>query len=203
MPPIHPALVHFPIALALFSLVADLAGLVLRNASLRAAGRWSLLGAALTAVAAVASGYYDMGRARLSETADGYVHLHMRIGWVVLTALVVLAAWRWMAERRLAGLHGAAYAGAGMLVAGLIAFQAWYGAEMVYAHGTAVAATGQGVEPKDQARRRLQVVYEFLGAPGGGGHGGAESTGSAAERKAPARPAAPATGGAAPDGHRH
>jgi hypothetical protein len=45
MPPLHPAFVHFPIALVAFSFVTDLLGRLLNQPSLRAAGFWSLIGA--------------------------------------------------------------------------------------------------------------------------------------------------------------
>ncbi len=49
MPPIHPAIVHFPIALLVLSVVADIFGFLYQSESLRGAGWWSLLGAASVA----------------------------------------------------------------------------------------------------------------------------------------------------------
>lgn len=174
MPPVHPAVVHLPIALVVLSVTADLVGSWARRTSLQAAGFWSLIAAAVTAGLAVATGYYDMNRASLSAEADGLVHLHMRIGWLVLVATAALALWRWwLWRRRAAGLPlGPVYSIAAILLLGLVAFQAWYGGEMVYAYGTSVAATGQGVEAADSGKRRLRTVYEALRAPGGMGHDG-------------------------------
>ena len=47
MPPVHPALVHFPIALVVFSFVADLLARFFPKSSLRAAAQWSLAGAVI------------------------------------------------------------------------------------------------------------------------------------------------------------
>lgn len=174
IPPVHPAIVHLPIAFVVLSVAADLIGSWTRTASLRATGFWSLMGAAVTAGLAVLAGYFDMNRANLSAETDGLVHLHLLTGWAVLVFVTLLAAWRWWkwwrdtAEPRSVG---ALYSLAALLVLGLVAFQGWYGGEMVYAYGTSVAPMGQGVEPAKSAKRRLQVVYEALGAPAGMGHG--------------------------------
>ena len=182
IPPILPAIVHLPIAFVVLSVAADLIGSWTRSASLRATGFWSLMAGAITALLAVAAGYYDMNRATLSAETDGLVHLHVRTGWAVLVAVTLLAAWRlwaWHRDRRAASPRraGPAYTLMALLVLSLVAFQGWYGGEMVYAYGTSVAATGQGVEPAGEAKRRLWAVYQALGAPAGMGHSMADMPG--------------------------
>lgn len=182
MPPIHPALVHFPIVLVVLSVVADLIGSWTGNRLLQATGFWSLVAAAGATVVAVAAGYYDMNRATLAEETDGIVHLHLYVGWTVLVAVAALAAWRWWirSRRPAAWPLGVPYSVAAVLVLGLVGFQGWYGGEMVFAYGVSVAATGQGVEPADAAKRRLRSVYEALGSPGGAGHGEGRASGRGA-----------------------
>ena len=51
MPPIHPAIVHYPVALMTFSVVADLLGYLTDSASLQTAGTWALFGAGIGAAA--------------------------------------------------------------------------------------------------------------------------------------------------------
>ncbi|HXG86182.1 MAG TPA: DUF2231 domain-containing protein [Pyrinomonadaceae bacterium] len=51
MPPVHPAIVHFPIALLVLSVFADLFGYIYTSDSLRGAGWWSLAGANVYAAA--------------------------------------------------------------------------------------------------------------------------------------------------------
>lgn len=170
MPPIHPALIHFPIALVIVSVVADLLGALFKSASLRSTGFWSLVGAVITTAAAIAAGYYDMSRANLSEEVDGYVHLHLRIGWVILGALVILSGWRWFIKGVFSGWQGPAYCCMALLLAAVVVFQAWYGGEMVYVHGASVTAAGQGIEQSSQGKQRLRAVYKFFGAPHGSEH---------------------------------
>src|SRR3546814_9326005 len=94
MKPIHPMLVHFPIALLVFSVSADGAAYVTRIESLGSTGWWTLLGAAISALAAVAAGLFDMYRAPrtgLSEEVHHRSEEHtselqslMRISYAVL-----------------------------------------------------------------------------------------------------------------------
>lgn len=168
--PIHPAIVHFPIALVVCAFVADVIAFRTGSTFWRAVGFWSWLAAAVTAALAVVAGYYDMNRAALGEEAESLVHLHLRIGWTLLVALVLLALWRWRIEARAARRPSALYLLAALLAVGLMAFQGWYGGEMVYSHGVAVAVTGQGTERAETAQRRLRAVYKMLGAPRGSDH---------------------------------
>lgn len=171
MPPLHPMIVHFPIALAIMALVSDVVGDILKRPGLYLVGHWSMVGAALAAGLAVLAGYLDMNRASLSPELDGYVHLHMRIGWVILAVLVLLAGWRLLPRLSMTTLHHVIYRLASTVGAALVVFQGWYGGEMVYVYGTSVAAVDQGVEAPEIARNRLRTVYDWFGAPHGRGHG--------------------------------
>lgn len=95
MLPVHPAIVHFPIALVVFSVAADFFGYLIDSKTLSAAGWWTLFGAAIGAVLAVAAGLFDMNRARMEHTVHERVHRHMRVGFTVLTAVAGLTFWRW------------------------------------------------------------------------------------------------------------
>jgi|LNAP01.1.fsa_nt_gb uncharacterized membrane protein len=78
MPPIYAAIVHFPIALAVFAVVMDWIADFTNRPPLRVGAYWALVAAAGTAALAIAAGYYDMSRASLSPEVDGYVHLHRK-----------------------------------------------------------------------------------------------------------------------------
>src|SRR5438128_8848406 len=115
MPPLHPAFVHFPIALVAFSFIADLLGRLLGRQSLRAAGFWSLVGAVVGGAAAAAAGYYDMKRDTLGETYR-YVDFHMDVGWVLLGSVAILLLWRWLAYARRDTTPGSPYLIAALFV---------------------------------------------------------------------------------------
>lgn len=157
MPPIHPALVHFPVALGVVSVVSDTVAALFGVSSLYAVGQWAMAGAAAGAALAILAGHSDMKRDALQRETHEIVHLHLKIGWSVGIALLALAVWRW-----LGGMPGPAYLVAAWLAAALLMLQAWLGGEMVYAHGAGVAATGQGTEPPEKAQRSSLRFYRVL-----------------------------------------
>ena len=172
LPPIHPALVHLPLGLVVLSFVADFVAKVSPRESLRHVGFWSLLLALLGAAATIAAGYWDMDRAALNAETHEYVHLHLRIGWMLGGALIVLAIWRWRIRQQARRAVTAPYLVAALVVFALTMFQGWYGGEMVYSHGAGVAAAGQGTEPMARAQERLARVRDLfqpgtaMGGPG-------------------------------------
>lgn len=163
MPPIHPAIVHFPVALITFAVIADLFGYLRNSAPLRAAGFWSLVAGIIGAALAVAAGYYDMSRAALGETHE-LVDFHMKVGWIMLVLAAGLLLWRWRLYVKPERGVGWAYLVAAFLVLGLTLFQGWYGGEMVYSHGAGVAAAGKGVETAGESQKRLDKLMKMLGA---------------------------------------
>jgi uncharacterized membrane protein len=164
--PVHPALVHLPIAFVLLSVGADLVARLAKSESRRAAfrtvGFWSLLAALIGAALTIAAGYLDMGRVALAPETDKFVDLHMTIGWVLGGCLVVLSAWRWLIWHRGQMTINTSYLVAAFLVLGITLFQGWYGGEMVYSYGAGVAPTGQGTETVQTAQKPLIAVRDLL-----------------------------------------
>jgi uncharacterized membrane protein len=158
MAPLHPAFVHFPIALVVFSFITDLLGRVFKRPSLRAAGLWCLIGALVFGAVTAATGYYDMTRLKdvLGDTAR-YVDFHMDMGWILVGCVVVLTVWRLLIARG-DKTPGLPYLIAALLVMGLVLFQGWYGGEMVYSQGAGVAAAGKGTEPAANGKQLLDKV---------------------------------------------
>lgn len=157
MTPLHPAIVHFPIALAVTSVAADSASFVWSSSALAVVGAWTIAMAAAGSVAAAAAGYRDMRRDRLNPRTHALVHLHMRFGFVVVTALIALAAWRWAANA-----PSPVYLAFAWIALIVVLAQAWLGGEVVYAHGAGVAAAEQGQAPASQAQRPSVRLYRRL-----------------------------------------
>lgn len=144
MKPVHPILVHFPIALLSLSVAADLIGYFADVASLRDTGWWALLGAALGGIATAGAGVYDMNRANIGEEVHHRVHRHMHVGLVLVAAIIGLAFWRWSVHSA-GGIVPMLYLVAAVLTVALAAFQGWLGGELVYTDGVFVAQ-GKPVE---------------------------------------------------------
>ncbi len=162
LPPLHPALVHFPIALVTLSFVFDILGKLLRKRSFYSAGWWTLCAGAITGIMTVALGYFDMNRAMLNRETHEIVDIHMRLGWLLLAAVAVITLWRWTIRRSPEDGPTAFYLVAALFAVTLTLFQGWYGGEMVYSHGAGVAAAQQGTQTEEHAQQTLQKVNSAL-----------------------------------------
>lgn len=164
--PVHPALVHLPIAFVLLSVGADLAARLTkseaRRTALRTVGFWSLIAGLAGGVLTIAAGYWDMNRATLTPETHELVDLHETIGWVLGITLALLSAWRWLIWHRGQMTINTAYLVAAFLVLSITLFQGWYGGEMVYAYGAGVAPAGQGTETVQTAKEPLVAVRNIL-----------------------------------------
>lgn len=138
MKPVHPLLVHFPIVLLFLSVGIDLVAFFTGNASLRNTGWWVLTGAALGGVVTVAAGVYDMRRATLTDDVHELVHQHMKVGFVLLAAIIGLTLWRWTVYLQPQQSVSAIYLDVALLTVGLAGFQGWLGGELVFSHGVFV-----------------------------------------------------------------
>ena len=179
LPPLHPALVHLPLAFVVLSFLADLFSGITRRDSLRIVGFWALMAALVGGLATIAAGYFDMNRAALNAQTHEYVDLHLKIGWVLAVSLLILSLWRWRIWSNPPPQIGTGYLIAAFLVFALTMFQGWFGGEMVYTQGAGVAAAGQGTESKEEARPRLAKVKQLL-SPGDKDVGG---TGAGSEKQ--------------------
>jgi uncharacterized membrane protein len=171
MPPIHPSIVHFPIALVTLSVMADLFGRLTDSATLRAAGFWALIGAVVGGALAIVAGLFDMNRERIEHAAHERVHFHMKVGFTLFAAVAGLTVWRWLIYANAQNTPGWGYLVAALLVFGLTLFQGYLGGELVYADGVGVAPTGQGTEPPPEAQERVaNVAHSGSGQVSHGGH---------------------------------
>ena len=162
LPPLHPALVHFPIALVTLSFVFDLFGRMFHKRSLYSSGWWTLCAASITAIISMPLGYYDMNRDMLSPSTHELVDIHLKIGWVLLVVILLLTVWRWFLRRQPDRGPQGGYLTAAFVAMCLTLFQGWYGGEMVFSHGAGVAAAEQGPQMAEDAQRSLQKVNAAL-----------------------------------------
>jgi uncharacterized membrane protein len=188
LPPLHPALVHLPIAFVVLSFVADLVGKMTRRESLRLLGFWCMVAALLGGVATIAAGYFDYHRAALTPETQSFVEVHLRVGWTIAACLVALTIWRWRIRQQARRVVTMPYLIASFLLFSLTMFQGWYGGEMVYSAGAGVAAAGQGTESQTEARERLARVRDAITKPDTALGAPARGSGSEESREQPSTP---------------
>ena len=144
--PVHPLLVHFPIALLLTSFASDAAFSITSMPGLRHAGFWMLAAACASGALAVLAGLYDMRRAPLKEDLHERVHRHMWVGITLYAVIGALTYWRWSFYSDPAADVTMLYLDAAFLAAALATFQGWLGGELVYTYGVFVATTAKAAE---------------------------------------------------------
>ena len=146
--PIHPMLIPFPIALWVFSLIADVIYLWRGNPAWR---DWiafyallaGIIGAALAAVFGIID-WLSIKDREVKKVADWHARLNV-------VALLIFAASFYLRTTSGAGLVGGSYTiPFALSVVGviLITISGWLGGELVFKHGVAVARqsdTGAGV----------------------------------------------------------
>ncbi|HYG24273.1 MAG TPA: DUF2231 domain-containing protein [Verrucomicrobiae bacterium] len=166
IPPIHPALVHLPIAFVILSVAADFGARLSRDerrrAILRTLGFWSLVAALGGGVLTIVAGYIDLNRAALTPELEEFVQVHIVVGWILAGILALLTAWRWLIWHRGQMTINSSYLVGSFLLLSITLFQGWYGGEMVYSYGAGVAPMGHGTESADAAQRRLLAVRNLL-----------------------------------------
>ncbi len=139
MHPIHPMVVHFPIALLLASLLFDLAALRWRGEEFRSTSLSLLALGVLAALAALLTGHVAEDAVEHSgkipkQAIETHEELAFAVFWVFagLLGVRMLSYWGWMRERSLLVL----FLGVGGSVLLLVASH--YGGELVYRYGAGV-----------------------------------------------------------------
>lgn len=134
---VHPALVHFPIALLPLSIMADALGRATGSRSLLELGRLTMPVAAASAALAGIFGLVSQQVVELDdETTDLLItHRNLNLGAIVLTA--AMAATRLRTRRPSLG-----YLAAGLAGMATVSYSAYLGGHMVYEHGVGVSEAG-------------------------------------------------------------
>ena len=138
MHPIHPMLVHFPIALLSAAVFFDLLGLRWRAEESRIAALYALVLGLAGALVAVISGHFAEEAVEESGVPKQVLELHEELGFATfwlfagLLGLRIAERLQWIAERpplRIA-------VGMGGVIVLLVA--SYYGGSLVYEHGAGV-----------------------------------------------------------------
>lgn len=165
IPNLHPAIVHFPIALTLIALLFGLSARLLDTHSaaplLAAAGHFTLWLAALGAMVAVIFGWLAFNSGMNHDDA-GHAAMLLHRQWAIPSALglVLLAGWdAW--KGRINQIMSTPVLICLFVLSGTIATTAWLGGEIVYRHGIGVlslpASEGGGHHHHDEAKTSEQA----------------------------------------------
>lgn len=138
MHPIHPMIVHFPIALLITSVVFDLLATRWRPGSFREVSFYTLIAGLLGAVAAVITGSLAEEQVEESGVPGWILELHETLGyatlWLFIGLLALRLLMRWGLLREIPVLRIAM----GVVSIGVLAVTGYSGGILVYGFGAGV-----------------------------------------------------------------
>ncbi len=104
---VHPAFVHFPIALLPATLVFYASGILFKKRAMLVAGRVCLYLSALSGILAVVTGLIAQDTIPHNERIHHMMDTHRTTGFIILGIVVVLTLWSfWQREQRPQGAWG-------------------------------------------------------------------------------------------------
>jgi uncharacterized membrane protein len=147
IPNLHPAVVHFPIALLPVAVGLDLLGWLFGSRDLHAAGRWTLWVGTLSAAVAVATGLdgADDVHPYVSDAAEALMTVHRNLQLGTLGAAIGLSLWR-LAARPFPTRGRLVYFALGLAMVANLLLASDFGAQMVFLNGVAVRADGDSLQ---------------------------------------------------------
>ncbi len=139
--PIHPAIVHFPIALSLVAVLLDLVSRHRRGRGLESAGGALMVLAALASVVAVLTGQAAHDEAVVPAAAAALVARHEEVGEIAMWLLLVVAAVRvgLAVKGWFRGAVAWLYLVIALAAAGAAGYNGYLGGKMVFDHGVGTA----------------------------------------------------------------
>lgn len=168
----HVILIHYPLGVFVLGMVIELFSFMYRRSTLRVAGRWMILLGALLAIPTALSGVYALGNVvrmdlpATAETADrpwadvvasSQLNEHQweylgRHAWAQASstalAVVLVVMFLGLSDRWRRRLYFPVFLGLLASLAAMV-WGAYFGGEMVYRHGTAVAVVeAKGATPE-------------------------------------------------------
>ncbi len=144
--PVHPAIVHFPIALSLVAFLLDLVSRHRRARGLEAGGAVLMVLAALGSVAAVVTGNAAHDEAVVPAAAAALVARHETVGELAMWLLLAVAAVRVALALKgwFRGRVAWIYLAAALAVAGTVGYNGYLGGKMVFDHGLGTGPVQRG-----------------------------------------------------------
>lgn len=132
---IHPIVVHFVIAMALFAFVCDVIAYFSHNTRLYEVSWWNLFFATLSIFVAIIFGQVEAGLSEPYDAVESVLNLHTIIGWSLSAILASMTAWRFILRSRDPNTIPMPYLGAGVLLTSLVFFQVYLGDKLVWVYG--------------------------------------------------------------------
>lgn len=138
--PLHPMLVHFPIALLVTSVLFDAAGTLIEREALREGGLWLLVLGLVGGVAAAVAGDLAEEAAEKAGVAETLIETHELLAFITLGLFGGLLLYRLVLRNQFTRRALAVYFLGAAIGLGTLAATGHLGGDLVYEHGAGVNA---------------------------------------------------------------
>ena len=136
--PIHPLIVHFPIALLFTSVFFDLLGIITEYKNLRQTGFWLLILGLIGGIVAAIFGFWVEEAVEASGVPELAVDRHETFAVITLIVFGILLIIRWWIRNRWSVRDRVIYLSGAMVGLLLLSITGFYGGELVYRYGAGV-----------------------------------------------------------------
>ncbi|MDZ8137342.1 MAG: DUF2231 domain-containing protein [Nostoc sp. DedQUE04] len=144
--PLHPIVVHFVIAMVLFSFVCDVLGYFTRNVRLFEVSFWNMFVASAAIFIAVILGQFEAGLANIYPAVQPTLNFHTVMGWSLAAIVVGITAWRFVIRKRTPRKVPPAYLGVATFLVCLVCLQVYLGSKLVWVYGLHIEPVVQGMK---------------------------------------------------------
>ncbi|MFZ5862467.1 MAG: DUF2231 domain-containing protein [Nitrospirota bacterium] len=134
--PLHPIIVHFPIALLITAIVLGALELVLKRDALREAATWLLGFGFMGGLVAAATGILAEEAAEEGGVPEGAIETHESLAFAALAVFALLIVIRWLQRKR--SIPNSVFLAIGVIGVVLIALTGYFGGDLVYRYGAGV-----------------------------------------------------------------
>ena len=136
--PLHPMIVHFPIALLMTSVLFDAASQMFKRESLRDGALWLLTLGLLGGIAASLSGSVAEEAAEKAGIAESLIETHESLAFATLAIFSLLFVWRLYLRNQFTRQTLAIYLLVAIAGIGTLSATGYYGGDLVYEQGAGV-----------------------------------------------------------------
>ncbi|MEH2063883.1 MAG: DUF2231 domain-containing protein [Nostoc sp.] len=144
--PLHPIIVHFVIAMVLFSFVCDVIGYFSRNVRLFEVSFWNMFVASAAIFLAVIFGQFEAGLANIYPAVQPTLNFHTVLGWSLAAIVVGITGWRFVIRNSTPRKVPPAYLGAASFLVCLVCLQVYLGSKLIWVYGLHIEPVVQGMK---------------------------------------------------------
>ncbi|MFN4315323.1 MAG: DUF2231 domain-containing protein [Chitinophagaceae bacterium] len=156
---LHPAIVHFPIALIAIAALFAVLSLFFKKEFFKVAAFWNLLLGVAFAIAAVLTGFIEEQTLVHNDEIHQTLVKHKFTGFGILIFSFILLTWGWVRKNRFRKGEYAAWAFLLVLGTAAVFYQGYLGGKMVFEQGAGVKPMEQYMEHESDSTKPHSHSY--------------------------------------------